>query len=260
VIDFTEHSAHSFCVATETEIVLVDGQNIKVKKYRKRAIAVRYNPQTKKWKRLLRTKVTYKDFNGKEQVKNYVIDPYGKNWIIITSDGVLDWFREGERQSKRSNVSESLILRGFFEGGKVITCDESGDPMIRGYTLENDDKNECKEVEEKEEEKSEQDDFVEEESDENESDENESDENESDENESDENDFAEEQSDENDFTLFDEDAYRHDWEIQECLDPSTIHGVGDKIFLVTPYYLSIIRNQKVRILLEKDAREEFEFA
>ncbi len=220
VIDFTKHSADSFCVATQTEIILVDEKNFEIEKYEECAIAVRYNHHTKGWKRLLRTKVTYKDYHENEQVKNYVIDPCGQNWIIITSEGVLTWYREGERKSKRSNVSESLILLGFLKGEKVITYDESNDPTIRCYTLR------CEEEEEEEEEeKSEQNDFVEEESDsfsfssdsfssdenefEEESDENESDENlnenesedesgesESDENKSDENE-SEEESDEN---------------------------------------------------------------
>jgi len=284
VIDFTKHSADSFCVATETEIILVDEKNFEIIKYEERAIAVCYNHRTKRWKRLLRTKVTYKDYHGNEQVKNYVIDPYGQNWIIITSEGVLNWYREGERKSKRSNVSESLILLGFFEGGKIITYDGSGDPMIRCYTLREDDKNECEEEEEEEEEKSEQNDFVEEESDsfsfssdsfssdsssdsfssdENESDESdenesdESDENKSDENESDESDENERSVD---FTLFAEDKDKHDWEIQECLGFSTIHVIGGVIFLVTPEGLSVLENQEVRNLLKTDPKEEYEFA
>ncbi len=287
VIDFTKHSADSFCVATETEIILVDEKNFEIIKFEERAIAVRYNHQTERWKRLLRAKVTYKDYYGNEQVKDYAIDPYGQNWIIITSEGILDWYREGERKSKRSNVSESLILLGCFEGGKVITYDESGDPMIRCYTLRQDDKNGCEEEEEEEEnseiveEEFDENDSDENESDENESDENESDENESDENESDENDSDENEnesdendsdendSDENDsdenersgnFTLFAEDKDKHDWEIQKSLGRSAIHVIGDVIFLVTPEDLSVLENQEVRNLLKTDSREEYEFA
>jgi hypothetical protein len=80
------------CFATETEIILVDEKNFEIEKYEERA------------------KVTYKDYHGNEQVKNYVIDPYGHNWIIITSEGVLNWYREGERKSKRSHVSHLSFL------------------------------------------------------------------------------------------------------------------------------------------------------
>jgi len=99
--------------------------------------------------------------------------------------------------------------------------------------------------------------------DENESNENESNENESDENESedesDENEFDENERSVN-FTLFAEDKDEHDWEIQECLGLSTIHVIGDVIFLVTPEDLSVLENQEVRNLLETDPREKYEFA
>jgi len=293
VIDFTKHFADSFCVATETEIILVNEKNFKIKKYEEGAIAVRYNHQTKRWKRLLRTKVTYKDCNENEQVNNYVIDPYGQNWIIAdTDEGVLNWYREGERKSMRLNVSETLTLLGFFEGEKIITYDESGDPMIRCYTLRvrKDDENQCEEEEEEEKEEEEEEEESDEnelknesresesdenesdesESDESESDENESDESESDENESDESDSNENDSNENDSDENDSDEndsaenelneWNHDWEIQQCLGLSTIHVIGDVTFLVTPEDLSVLENQEVRNLLKTDFREESEFA
>ena len=215
VIDFIGHSAYSFCVATETEIVLVDEENIKIKEYRGRAIAVRYNPHTKKWKRFLRTSFTY-NYNGKEQQKDYVIDPYGENWIIITDEGpkMLDWYREGERQSKRSNVSGGSTLCGFFQGGKVIIHDEHGDPMIRGYTLTDDewcDKMEC--------------------------------------DDDDDDDEEEEEEEDVDFNLFDEESQRHGWEIQAPHHFFSIHSVGDKLFLVTPLSLSILEDEEERSLL-----------